>query len=200
MTADPALKVPPIELIVGLQNPGAEYERTRHNAGVWALQRFAERHGVQLRPENRFEGETGRVQLPGGQDVRLLAPLTFMNASGRSVSAMARFFRIAPQAILVMHDELDLAPGVVRLKVGGGSGGNNGLKDCIKSLGTQDFARARIGIGHPGDRAKVVNYVLSPPGRDDQAAIDAAIERLIDALDAAVTGRFARVMSELNRG
>lgn len=200
MTADPALNVPPIALIVGLQNPGAEYERTRHNAGVWALRRFADRHGVSLRHENRFEGETGRVQLPGGHDVRLLAPLTFMNASGRAVSAMARFFRIEPEAILVMHDELDLAPGVVRLKVGGGSGGNNGLKDCIKALGTQNFARARIGIGHPGDRSKVVNYVLSAPGRDDQAAIDAAVERLTDALDDVVTGRFARVMSELNRG
>lgn len=200
MPADPALNVPPIKLLVGLNNPGSEYARTRHNAGLWALERFAGRHGATLRHESRFEGFCARVNVPGGGDVRLLAPLTFMNASGRAVSAMARFFRIEPEAILVMHDELDLAPGVVRLKVGGGSGGNNGLKDCIKALGTEGFVRARIGIGHPGDRSKVVDYVLSPPTRGEQDQIDAAIARLDDALEEVINGRFVRAMNELNRG
>ena len=198
MDADPALQQPPIRLLVGLQNPGREYEATRHNAGVWALHRFAEAHGATLRPEAKFEAEVGRVQGPA-LDLRLAAPLTYMNASGRAVAALTRFFRIAPNEVLVMHDDLDLPPGTVRLKIGGGSGGNNGLKDCIKALGTPDFMRARIGIGHPGHRSKVVDYVLCAPSRADRAAIDEAIERLLGVLDDAIGGRAARAMNELHR-
>lgn len=199
MEADPALGQPPIKLLVGLQNPGPEYEKTRHNAGVWALRRFADAHGATLKVETKFEAEVGRVQTPA-MDVRLMAPLTYMNASGRAVAAVTRFFKVAPPEVLVLHDDLDLPPGTVRLKIGGGSGGNNGLKDCIKALGTQDFMRARIGIGHPGDRGKVVDYVLSTPSRSDQAAIDDAIARLVAVMDDAIAGRAARAMNELHRG
>ncbi len=163
-------------LIVGLGNPGRDYEETRHNAGFWFCARLAQKWGASLAMESRFHGIVGR----GAQSVWMLLPQTFMNRSGQAVGALARFHRIAPSEILVVHDELDIPPGQLRLKFGGGMGGHNGLKDITSHLGTQDYWRLRIGIGHPGDRHEVVNYVLKPPRREEQVEIDRSIERAID--------------------
>ena len=173
MTA-PSLIAP--RLIVGLGNPGRDYEETRHNAGFWFCARLAQKWGASLAMESRFHGIVGR----GAQGVWMVLPQTFMNRSGQSVGALARFHRIDPAEILVVHDELDIPPGQLRLKFGGGMGGHNGLKDITSHLGTQDYWRLRIGIGHPGDRSEVVNYVLKPPRREEQADIEHAIERAID--------------------
>ena len=165
-----------IKLIVGLANPGAEYAATRHNAGAWFVDLLAERLRAPLREEAKFIGYTSRVTL-GGEDVRLLVPTTFMNLSGKAVAAMASFFRINPDEILVAHDELDLPPGVAKFKLGGGHGGHNGLKDIISKLGNNpNFHRLRIGIGHPGDKNKVVGFVLGKPPVSEQKLIDEAID------------------------
>ncbi|OZA25408.1 MAG: aminoacyl-tRNA hydrolase [Hydrogenophilales bacterium 17-64-11] len=162
-------------LIVGLGNPGRDYEETRHNAGFWFCARLAQAWGAPLAHESRFHGVVGR----NTRGIWMLLPQTFMNRSGQAVGTFARFHRIAPAEILVVHDELDIPPGQLRLKFGGGMGGHNGLKDITAHLGTQDYWRLRIGIGHPGDRSEVVNYVLKPPRREEQPEIDAAIERAI---------------------
>ena len=165
-----------IKLIVGLANPGAEYAATRHNAGAWFVDLLAERLRAPLREEAKFLGYTSRVTL-GGEDVRLLVPTTFMNLSGKAVATMASFFRINPDEILVAHDELDLPPGVAKFKLGGGHGGHNGLKDIISKLGNNpNFHRLRIGIGHPGDKNKVVGFVLGKPPVSEQKLIDEAID------------------------
>ena len=165
-------------LIVGLGNPGRDYEETRHNAGFWFCARLAQAWGASLAMESRFHGVVGK----NARNVWMLLPQTFMNRSGQAVGALARFHRIEPAEILVVHDELDVPPGQLRLKFGGGMGGHNGLKDITSHLGTQDYWRLRIGIGHPGDRNEVVNYVLRPPRREEQADIDAAIERALDLM------------------
>jgi len=185
-----------IRLIVGLGNPGAKYTGTRHNAGFWLLDRIAGDHGVPLRPETRFHGEAGRFR-HGGQDIHLLKPSTFMNRSGQSVAALSRYFRIRPEQILVLHDELDLPPGDNRLKVGGGHGGHNGLRDIINQIG-KDFLRLRIGIGHPGDRNQVVNYVLKAPSREDLAAIEEAGERSLNILPLLLDGHLDKAMQQLH--
>lgn len=164
-------------LIVGLGNPGRDYEETRHNAGFWFCARLAHGWDIPLAHESRFHGIVGRRG-----PLWMLLPQTFMNRSGQAVGALARFHRIEPAEILVVHDELDIPPGQLRLKFGGGMGGHNGLKDITAHLGTQDYWRLRIGIGHPGDRNEVVNYVLKPPRREEQADIDAAIERAVDLM------------------
>ncbi|MGG6193888.1 aminoacyl-tRNA hydrolase [Pantoea allii] len=165
-----------IKLIVGLANPGAEYAATRHNAGAWYLDLLAERHNQSLKEEAKFYGYTARLAL-AGEDVRLLVPTTFMNLSGKAVAAMATFYRIAPEEILVAHDELDLPPGIAKFKQGGGHGGHNGLKDIISKLGNNNnFYRLRIGIGHPGDRNKVTGFVLGKPPASEQKLIDDAID------------------------
>ncbi len=161
-------------LIVGLGNPGAEYAETRHNAGFWFCERLARRLGVQFSSESRFHGWIAHSR---EARVWLLMPQVFMNRSGLSVGTLARFHRIEPAEILVVHDELDIPPGQLRLKYGGGVGGHNGLKDISAHLGTQDYWRLRVGIGHPGDRNEVVNFVLKPPRKEEQVDIDAAIER-----------------------
>ena len=166
-----------VRLVVGLGNPGAEYSETRHNAGFWFCERLAAQLGVNLSREARFHGLAGQAR-PSG--LWLLLPQTYMNRSGQSVGALARFYRIAPAEILVVHDELDIPPGQLRLKFGGGLGGHNGLKDITAHLGTQDYWRLRIGIGHPGDRNEVINYVLKPPRREEQGEIDLAIDRALD--------------------
>jgi PTH1 family peptidyl-tRNA hydrolase len=163
-------------LIVGLGNPGRDYEETRHNAGFWFCARLAQAWNIPLAHEARFHGIVGR----SSGNIWMLLPQTFMNRSGQAVGALARFHRIAPGEILVVHDELDIPPGQLRLKFGGGMGGHNGLKDITSHLGTQDYWRLRIGIGHPGDRNEVVNYVLKPPRREEQTEIDAAIDRALD--------------------
>jgi len=165
-------------LIVGLGNPGRDYEETRHNAGFWFCARLARAWGIPLAHESRFHGIVGR----SAGNIWMLLPQTFMNRSGQAVGALARFHRIEPAEILVVHDELDIPPGQLRLKFGGGMGGHNGLKDIASHLGTQDYWRLRIGIGHPGDRNEVVNYVLRQPRREEQAEIDAAIDRALDLM------------------
>lgn len=164
-------------LIVGLGNPGTEYAETRHNAGFWFCERLSVQLGVSFSSESRFHG---RVAHARDSRIWLLMPQVFMNRSGMSVGALARFHRIAPAEILVVHDELDISPGQLRLKFGGGLGGHNGLKDISAHLGTQDYWRLRVGIGHPGDRNEVVNYVLKPPRREEQFEIDAALERALE--------------------
>ena len=164
------------KLIVGLGNPGPEYDQTRHNAGFWFCEQLARELGVALTREARFHGIAGHSRSSGQW---LLMPQTFMNRSGQSVAALARFYRIEPAEILVVHDELDIPPGHLRLKFGGGLGGHNGLKDITAHFGTQDFWRLRIGIGHPGDKSQVASYVLNRARKDEQTEIDAAIERAL---------------------
>lgn len=169
------LSVSSIKLIVGLANPGAEYAQTRHNAGAWYVDLLAQRHNQPLKEESKFFGYTARLNL-AGNDVRLLVPTTFMNLSGKAVAAVATFYRILPEEILVAHDELDLPPGVAKLKLGGSNGGHNGLKDIQSKLSNNpNFYRLRIGIGHPGDKNKVVGFVLSKAAATEQTLIDDAI-------------------------
>ncbi len=163
-----------IRLIVGLGNPGAQYAQTRHNAGFWLIERLIADEQAELRAEKKFFGLAGRWRRSTG-DVHLLCPMTYMNHSGQAVAAMTRFHRIDPDAILVVHDEIDLSVGAARLKWAGGHGGHNGLRDIIAALGTPDFARLRLGVGHPGHRDQVVSYVLHAPGKSERVAIDAAV-------------------------
>ncbi|MCL4185349.1 MAG: aminoacyl-tRNA hydrolase [Burkholderiaceae bacterium] len=179
-----------LALIVGLGNPGPEHEHDRHNAGFRFVEALARAHGAMLAREGKFHGMVGRARI-GGRQVFLLLPATWMNRSGQAVAAMAHFYRIAPQEILVVHDELDLLPGQAKIKKGGGHAGHNGLKDIQARLGSADFWRLRIGIGHPRTlqlNQDVVDFVLHRPGRDDQAAIDDAIGRALDCLPEAVAG------------
>ena len=163
-------------LIVGLGNPGGGYEDNRHNLGFWFVDALARDLKVTLAAQGKFHGLVGR-----SGDLWLLKPTTFMNRSGQSVVALARFYRILPDEILVVHDELDLQPGSIRLKQGGGNGGHNGLKDIQAHLTVPDFWRLRIGIGHPGDRNEVVNYVLKAPRKEEQELIDKALDRCLSA-------------------
>ena len=182
-------------LLVGLGNPGAEYTETRHNAGFWFCERLARELGVRFSFESRFHGFVANAREAG---VWLLMPQTFMNRSGQSIGAFARFYRIDPTEILVVHDELDIPPGQLRLKFGGGLGGHNGLKDTSSHLGTNDYWRLRIGVGHPGDRNQVVNYVLKPPRREEHEAIDAAIERALLSWPQIVAGQWTAAATQLN--
>ena len=168
-----------IRLIAGLGNPGRKYERDRHNAGFWFVQRLAERNRATLRAEPKFHGQVGRILAAAGE-VWLLMPQTYMNESGRSVAQLARFYKIAPEEIVVVHDELDFEPGTVKLKLGGGVAGHNGLKDVHASLGTQAFWRLRIGIGHPGDRSQVADYVLHPPRPEESKLIEESLAKALD--------------------
>lgn len=187
-----------IKLIVGLANSGAEYAATRHNAGAWYVELLAERYRQTLKEESKFYGYTGRLNL-GGQDVRLLVPTTFMNLSGKAVAAMATFYRIAPEEILVAHDELDLLPGSARLKLGGGHGGHNGLKDIISRLGNNpQFHRLRIGIGHPGDKNHVVGFVLGKPPTAELQLIDGAIDEAVRCTEILVTQDAVKAMNRLH--
>jgi peptidyl-tRNA hydrolase, PTH1 family len=183
-----------VRLVAGLGNPGREYAFTRHNAGFWFLDALASKLGAAFRSETRFQGHLGK----GERDLRLLKPMTHMNLSGRSVSAAARFFAISPAGILVVHDELDLLPGEAKMKFGGGVAGHNGLKDVAAQLGTKDFWRLRIGIGHPRDSAipqqDVADYVLAPPTVADGKNIAAALDRALEAWPAIEAGDFERAM------
>lgn len=167
--------------IAGLGNPGPEYEQTRHNAGFWFVDVLAQRHHGSFRREAKFQGLLARVRIAGAE-VLLFKPMTFMNRSGQAVSALCQFYRIPPAQLLVAHDDLDLPPGTVRLKLGGGHGGHNGLRDIHKPLGP-DYRRLRVGIGHPGDRSLVLDYVLSRPSRADEDAIRRGIEEAADAVE-----------------
>lgn len=188
----------PVELIVGLGNPGPKYERTRHNAGADLVLELAKTLHVELKHESKFFGDTARVTLDG-HDVRLLIPSTYMNLSGKSVSALAKFYQIASEAILVVHDELDKSPGEARFKKGGGHGGHNGLRDIIKCLGNnKEFARLRIGIGHPGNAKQVADYVLKKASPDDQQLIINSIDDALRALPLAVAGQWEKAMLKLH--
>ena len=191
--------ITPVRLIVGLGNPGNEYSQTRHNAGFWlvdeVLRRFSA--GATLTEETKFHGHTGQI-LIGSQMCRLLLPNTFMNRSGLSVASLANFYKIEPEAILVAHDELDIAPGTVRLKVGGGHGGHNGLRDTIKALDTNNFYRLRIGIGHPGTKDDVVDFVLSSPGISELKHIESSMNNAIEVVDSLANGDFEDAMLRLH--
>jgi PTH1 family peptidyl-tRNA hydrolase len=186
-----------LRLIVGLGNPGAEYAETRHNAGFWLCERLARELGASFARESRYHGFVAKARLDG-EDLWLLMPQTFMNRSGQAVRALTQFFRIEAAEMLVLHDELDLPPGQMRLKFGGGLGGHNGLKDITAHLGTQDYWRLRIGIGHPGDRNEVVNYVLKPPRREERDDIDAALDRALLAWPTLAKGEFNAATQKIN--
>ena len=189
-----------IRLIVGLGNVGAEYERTRHNAGFWFVDAAARKAGASLASERKFHGQVARLK-DGARELWLLKPGTFMNRSGQSVVALALYYKILPTQILVVHDELDLAPGVVKMKRGGGHAGHNGLRDIQARLTTPDFWRLRVGIGHPrmlNLTQDVADFVLHPPSREHAAAIDEAITRALDVVPALVEGQFERAMLKLH--
>ena len=183
-----------IKLFVGLGNPGAEYEDTRHNAGFWWIDAVARELKVSLVPERSYHGLVARTTVKG-QTVWLLEPQTFMNLSGKSVGALARFFKIQPQEILVAHDELDISPGEAKLKLGGSHAGHNGLRDIHAQLGTADYWRLRLGVGHPGDKAEVVNWVLKKPMLEHRKAIDESIHRSVQALPLLLAGEMTKAMA-----
>lgn len=180
-----------IKLLVGLGNPGPEYEATRHNAGFWFIDAAARALGVQLVHERGYHGLMARTSVRG-QNVWLLQPQTFMNLSGKSVAALARFYKIAPEEVLVAHDELDLPAGEARLKQGGGHAGHNGLRDIHAQLGVPDYWRLRLGIGHPGVRSEVVGWVLRKPPLDEQIGIEQVIDRAVKALPDLLAGEMTR--------
>ena len=187
----------PIKLIVGLGNPGEKYTKTRHNAGFLFLDTLCKSLGVSLKADKQCFGRSAKVQI-NAQDVRLLAPDTFMNLSGKAVVAAMSYYKIKLNEVLVVHDELDLDTGTVRFKQAGGHGGNNGLRDIIGQTGAKDFLRLRIGIGHPGTGRDVAAYVLKTPNKDDQTHIEVAIDRVLTVLPDVVTGDLQRAMNELH--
>lgn len=186
-----------IRLIVGLGNPGPEYEHTRHNAGFWWVDAAARQLGGSLAFDRNYKGQVARVNRSEGP-VWLLQPMTFMNLSGQSVAPLARFFKIEPAQILVVHDELDLAPGQMKLKQGGGAAGHNGLKDILAQLGSADFWRLRIGIGHPGVRNEVANWVLRKPPLEDRLAIEQCITESLAALPLMLDGAMDRALAKVH--
>jgi len=186
-----------IKLIVGLGNPGAEYSKTRHNAGFWFVQKLASKFCCQFSPEPRFHGEAARITAAEA-DCRLLKPATFMNESGRAVKAMLDYFKISSGEMLVAHDEIDLEPGIIRLKQGGGHGGHNGLRDIISKIGANDFLRLRIGVGHPGLREAVTPHVLGRPGSEEEKALDRAIEHSVSSMPLMFKGEIQKAMSALH--
>ncbi|MCG8312919.1 MAG: aminoacyl-tRNA hydrolase, partial [Pseudomonadales bacterium] len=184
---------------VGLGNPGQQYEDTRHNAGAWFVERLAKQFSTELRADSKHQGLVARTQI-NGQDVRLIVPQTFMNLSGQAVSSLANFYKIPTEKILVAHDELDLDPGVIRLKQGGGHGGHNGLRDIISKLGNnKNFARLRIGIGHPGSASQVTGFVLGKAPTKEQDLIDQAIDEALGLTPGIISGDAEKTMNRLHR-
>lgn len=188
-----------IQMIVGLGNPGPQYANTRHNAGAWLLEKVAYQAKKTFIKDSKFHGLTSRINI-SGQDVHLLIPTTFMNLSGQAVTAMARFYKIPADAILIVHDELDLPPGTARFKTGGGHGGHNGLRDTISCMGNEkNFHRLRIGVGHPGDSKNVADYLTEKtPSAKERTLIDAAIDEAIKVLPKIVSGDTAAAMNQLH--
>jgi peptidyl-tRNA hydrolase, PTH1 family len=192
-----------IRLIVGLGNPGSKHEQDRHNAGFWFIDRLARQNKQVLQTEKRFLGRVAKIKLEG-QDIYLLAPDTFMNLSGESVGPLCRFHKISPHEILVAHDELDLKPGIARLKLGGGNGGHNGLKDIQSHLSSQQFWRLRFGIGHPrdlpGDQSKidVADFVLKKPSSEELYRIDQSIDKALKVLPLLLKGDAQNAMQVLH--
>ena len=186
-----------IQLVAGLGNPGAKYEQTRHNAGFWFVDEVARQYNARFKSESKYKSEVARCSI-AGNDCRLQKPLDFMNRSGLPVASLAGFYQIPRSSILIVHDDLDLPPGTVKLKKGGGHGGHNGLRDLIPHLGGNDFLRLRIGIGHPGHRDDVVGYVLKNASRDDRTAIDQAIDEAVKVLPDIIAGNLDKAMKELH--
>ncbi|MDX1824882.1 MAG: aminoacyl-tRNA hydrolase [Thiohalomonadales bacterium] len=186
-----------VQLIVGLGNPGTKYEQTRHNVGFVFVDELARSKGANWKLENKFHGEVCKLSL-AGNEVWLLKPNTYMNLSGKSVAALARFYKIAPESILVVHDELDIPPGQLRLKQGGGHGGHNGLRDIVAQMGSREFLRLRVGIGHPGDSRDVTNYVLGKASPEDQKHIDTAIDEAMRTLPQVMEGDMQPAMNRLH--
>ena len=188
-----------IRLIVGLGNPGSQYQKTRHNAGVWFLDGLLSSHPVSLRPEAKFLGAYAKINLHQ-HDTHLLMPTTFMNRSGQSVSALMKFLKLSPSQLLVVHDELDLPAGAIKLKEGGGHAGHNGLRDIISALGTSDFLRLRIGIGRPTTKEDVANYVLHAPGQEDMRSIRLCIDHALGVLPELLNGHIHQAIQKLHSG
>jgi PTH1 family peptidyl-tRNA hydrolase len=186
-----------MRLLVGLGNPGPSYEATRHNAGAWLVESVAEAAGLSLKPDRKFQGSVATLRLEGG-DCFLLRPSSYMNLSGQAIRALAHFYKITPDQIVVAHDELDLPVGVARLKQGGGHGGHNGLRDTMAQLSSPDFWRIRIGIGHPGQRDLVHDYVLGKPSVADRQLIMGAIERVLPLLPGLSQGQWQKAMMQLH--
>jgi len=186
-----------LRLIVGLGNPGADYVDTRHNAGFWLIDEIAAQQGLSFRFEKRFNADECKFKAHG-HDVFLLKPQTFMNRSGQAVAALARYYKIAPGEILVIHDELDLSPGTNRIKQAGGHGGHNGLRDIVNHLGSREFFRIRVGIGHPGDSKQVINYVLHKPSVSDLTAIENASRDTLAVIPQLLEGRIDKAMQALH--
>ena len=186
-----------IQLVAGLGNPGEKYQQTRHNAGFWFVDEVARQCATQFRSAGKYKSDVARCTV-AGTDCHLQKPLDFMNRSGQPVASLAAFYRIPRSGLLIVHDDLDLPPGTVKLKKGGGHGGHNGLRDLIAHLGGKDFLRLRIGIGHPGHRDDVVAYVLKPASRDDRAAIDSAIDDAVKALPKIISGDIEAAMKDLH--
>lgn len=186
-----------VQLIVGLGNPGKEYQDTRHNAGFWFVDELARQQGASFKPEKKFHGDAVRCRIDG-DEVWLLKPQTYMNLSGQAVQALAAFYKIPLEAILVVHDELDLPAGVARLKDGGGHGGHNGLRDITQKMGGNKFLRLRLGIGHPGDKSRVTGHVLNKVSQDDRIEIERAIDAAIRELPAVIAGDLAKAMNHLH--
>lgn len=186
-----------IKMIVGLGNPGSEYEQTRHNAGFWFIDELAWQYKATLKEEKKFFGSVARISI-SGSDLWLLKPATFMNRSGQAVAALAQFYKIRPEEILVVHDELDIPCGRIKFKLGGGNGGHNGLKDIQARLGTPDFYRLRLGIDHPGDRNLVVGYVLNKPSPEHRQQIDEAINKSLKAVPMLLAGEWEEAVRFLH--
>ena len=186
-----------LKVIVGLGNPGSKYTETRHNAGFWFIEEVARKYSATFRPDKKFHAEVAKVTI-AGKDIWLLKPDTFMNLSGRAVQSLLSFYRITAQQLLVAHDEIDLDPGTVKLKTGGGHGGHNGLRDIINQLGTKDFHRLRIGVGHPGSKDQVVDFVLHNASRDERALIDHDIDDAVSVLPDLASGAFEQAMHTLH--
>lgn len=196
MKMQPAVLDPGLELIVGLGNPGNQYAKTRHNAGFWFLDQLAQRFSASFKANSRFQGDVTEIHF-AGRKIHLLKPTTFMNHSGRSVSALAKFYKIPVQHILIVHDELDLPAGTIRLKHGGGHGGHNGLRD-MTGLGSNAFWRLRVGIAHPGDKKQVIDYVLKQPDAADRALIDGALDNGMDIVELMLEGQMEKAMHQLH--
>jgi PTH1 family peptidyl-tRNA hydrolase len=188
----------PLKLIVGIGNPGEQYARTRHNVGVWFVARFAEQQGATFSEQKKFFGRVATT-IFDGHELKLLLPNTYMNESGKSVGALANFFKIEPQEILVAQDELDIDTGLIKFKQGGGLAGHNGLRSITKSLGgSQDYNRLRIGVGHPGDRSQVTGHVLGKVSKADEQVINACIDEALYVLPTAIKGDWENAMNQLN--
>lgn len=186
-----------LRVIVGLGNPGPKYTETRHNAGFWFIEEVARKYSATFRPDKKFHGEVAKISLEG-KEIWLLKPGTFMNRSGLSVQSLLSFYRFTAEQLLVAHDEIDLPPGTAKLKTGGGHGGHNGLRDIISQLGSKDFHRLRIGVGHPGSKDQVVDYVLHDASRDDRILIDRDIDDAVSVMPELASGALEQAMQKLH--